>query len=355
MYNGSQEFPFLPSIKTLIRGIQAFIILSLVGVVLAFWWRKPLSLEALLHQLNLSYTVILIPLIGIDYLVGGMRYRILFSGKILPRVSLWNCMRSNWANIFLGTVTPFQTGGGVAQLYILWRCGVKISEGILTSLINFAATLIFFFIATITSLLLLPSHLFGSDFTPILKAGYSVLLVVFITVLVLLFSPRTAIIIIRNLFRLIPIHKKKFYDIRDRLLNQIESGSHHFQDAFKEILRFKKGSLAVVIILTNALFFNKFLIGFFITCLLGEKVPFAIFIGLQIIQLFLIYFAPTPGASGLAELSSTWLIAYIIPAGVILIYTIMWRFFTTILGAIFGGFVLLFDMRLLKKQRLKKT
>lgn len=350
----NESLPF-PSLKTIIRGIQAFIIISLLSCIFAFWWKTPIGFESLLQKLKWSYAVILIPLVGMDYLLGGMRYRLFFNGRALTRVSLWNCMRSNWANIFLGTTTPFQTGGGAAQLYILWRCGAKISEGMLTSLINFANTLIFFLIASITSLLLLPFHLFGSDLTPILKAGYVVLLIVLVMVLTGLFSPNTVLIILRNFFRFIPIRRQKFLHLRDRLLTTIELGIHRFHESFMRILRLMKGSLVIAFILTTALFFNKFIIGYFITCLLGEKVPFDIFIALQIIQLFLIYFAPTPGASGMAELTSTWLIAYILPSGLILVYTVIWRFLTTILGAIIGGFILFLDLRHLNKEKLSKN
>ena len=344
----------LPSLKTVSRGVQIFVLLSLLGILLAFWWRRPLGLGEILRQLKWSYGLLLIPLIAMEYIIGGLRFKLFFGGKYLTKVSLWNCIRSYLANLFMSAVTPMQTGGGPAQLYILWRTGAKVSEGTLVSLINFFATLVFFLIACTISLLILPSHFLGSTLVSLLKIGYVMVVVYALAVIFILFFPRTALIITRGFFQLIPFKRKKIQKIRDRMRLTIETGTARFKKAFKEILRYRKWALGVVTGLTVALYFNKFLMGYIIARILWDDVPFTTIIALQIIQIFLIYFAPTPGASGVAELSSTWLIAYVIPSGLVLIYTVIWRFVTTVLGATLGGIVLMSDMRHLNKEGLRK-
>jgi uncharacterized protein (TIRG00374 family) len=344
----------LPSLKAVSRGVQIFILLSLLGFLLAFWWKRPLGLGEILRQLKWSYALFLIPLIGLEYIIGGLRFKLFFGGKYLTRVSLKNCIRSYLANLFMSAVTPMQTGGGPAQLYILWRTGAKISEGTLVSLINFFATLVFFLIACTISLLFLPPEFLGSTLVSLLKIGYVIVVVYILGVLFALFFPRTALILLNGFFRLIPVKRKKIKKIRDRISSTIEIGTARFKKAFKEILRYRTWALGVVTGLTVALYFNKFLMGYVIARILWDDVPFTTIIALQIIQIFLIYFAPTPGAAGVAEISSTWLIAYVIPSGLVLIYTVIWRFATTVLGAILGGTVLLLDMRRLDKEGIKK-
>jgi hypothetical protein len=345
----------LPSLKAVSRGVQIFVLLSLLGVLLAFWWKRPLGLGEILRQLKWSYALLVIPLVGMEYIIGGLRFKIFFGGKYLTKVSLWNCIRSHLANMFMAAVTPMQTGGGPAQLYILWRTGARVSEGTLVSLINFFATLVFFLIACTISLLFLPPEFLGNTLVSLLKIGYVMVVLYILGVLFALFFPRTALIIIRGFFRLIPFKRKRFQQIRDRMSSSIETGTARFKKAFKEILRYRTWALGVVTGLAVALYFNKFLMGYFIACMLWDDVPFTTIIALQIIQIFLIYFAPTPGASGVAELSSTWLIAYILPTGLVLIYTIIWRFATTVLGAILGAIVIILDMRRLDKEGLRKA
>jgi hypothetical protein len=335
----------MPSAKVMVRGIQGFILFSIAGTALGIWWKRPTGFDVLLSHLQWPFVALLVPLIAVDHLVGGMRYRLYFDGKILPYVSLWNCMRSNWANIFMGAATPFQTGGGPAQLYILWRCGAKISDGILASLVNFIATLVFFLAATIAAMVLLPADLFGENFAPLLQTGFVAIGGMAGLVLAVLTFPTVGLKINHQLFRLIPLRNRKFLALRDRLLKTLETETHRFRDAWRQILSRHKWRLAVTVAATLVLFFNKYLIGYVIARALGQRVPFDMFIGLQIIQLFMIYFAPTPGASGVAELSSLWLMEKVMPVSVLLIYAVIWRVATTIIGAVIGGVVMLLDMR----------
>ncbi len=69
----------------------------------------------------------------------------------------------------------------------------------------------------------------------------------------------------------------------------------------------------------------------------------------------MIYFAPTPGASGVAELSAVWLFARLMPQQVLLIYAVLWRLATTISGAVIGGLVMFFDVRTLTQPPLPKA
>lgn len=345
MAERSAESTLLPSAKVVTRGIQGFVLFSLVGTILGMWWKRPAGLESLVSQSDWRFALLLLPLVTLDFFLGGLRYRLFFDGKVLPFVSLWDCMRSNWANIFMGAATPFQSGGGPAQLYILWRCGATVADGVLASLVNFSATLIFFLIASFAAVLLLPADLFGKNFGPILKTGFLVIGGMTGLVLLVLLFPKLGLRMIEKILGLLPMRGAKFLALRERLLSKLAAETQRFGDGFRKILQQKKIALAVTVVATLALFFNKYLMGYVIARALGQDVPFGIFIGLQIIQLFLIYYAPTPGASGVAELSSLWLMGKLMPESLLLVYAVLWRFATTMLGAVIGGVILMLDMR----------
>jgi len=57
---------------------------------------------------------------------------------------------------------------------------------------------------------------------------------------------------------------------------------------------------------------------------------------IQMALLFLLYFAPTPGSSGLAEVFSLSAMAAIVPAGLAPYYNLIWRASTVYLSAILG-------------------
>ncbi len=345
MANRTVEKVVPPSSKTIVRGIQGFILFSAIGIALAIWWKAPANIVITLRHLKSPFLVLLIPLIGLDYILGGIRHRLFFNGRILPKISLWDCMRSNWANMFMGVVTPFQTGGGPAQIFMLWRCGAKVSQAVLVPLINLAATLILILVACMVTMLLLPADLFGNNLTHIIRGGLLIVSGITGLVLLVMLFPDIGLILVRLAFRLIPVHLFKMESFRDRLMTILGTEVRQFRRDFRAILRRSKILLVLATLFTMALFLNKFLIGYVIVLSLGQHVNFGNFVGLQIILYFLIYFAPTPGASGLAEISSAWLMERIISPDILVFFVIALRLFTTIAGALIGGFVLIAELR----------
>lgn len=345
----------LPSRKAIVRGIQAFIVFSAAGTLLGLWWKRPAGFEMVLAGLDWRFIGLLIPLIGLDYWLGGMRYRLFLNGNHFPNVSLWDCMRSNWANMFMGAATPFQSGGGPAQMYVLWRKGVRVADSLLLSTVNLSATMVFFLLSSVVALLWIPPGLFGEDLSPAFRAGFIALGSFATLILLVLVFPKVAHVVLQKIAGLLPLRSAVAQDRRTRILGKIESELQRFGDGFRSILKFNKTGLALTVVATLVLFSNKYLMGYVVARAMGQEVPFDVFIGLQVIQLLLIYFAPTPGASGVAELSSVWLMGKLMPESILLIYAVLWRFFTTILAAIIGGFVLLHEVQAAEKPAVKST
>lgn len=340
----------LPSAKIIRRGIQGFIFFSAIGTVLSMWWKRPAGLEQVLQTIDWRFMALLVPLIALDYWLGGYRYRLYFDGKIFPNVSLWECMRSNWANMFMGAATPFQTGGGPAQMYVLWRKGVPVTDSILVSLMNFSATLVFFLISSVAVLNWIPPGFLGPGFTPVFQTAFIVVGSIAGLMLLLLFFPFIGHFIINRLLMFIPLRGERMLSKRDRLLLKLEAEIERFGSGFRSVVQRAKWKLLVTVICTIVLFSGKYVMGYVVARAMGQDVPFDLFFGLQIVQLLVIYFAPTPGASGVAEVSAAWLMGKLIPAELMLIYVVLWRFSTTIFGAIIGGFVLLRELGEDRKQ-----
>ena len=334
----------LPSRRVMLRGMQAFVLFSALGTLLGLWWKRPAGLEDMLGRLEWPFACLLLPLIALDYWLGGLRYRLFLNGEMFPSISLWECMRSNWANMFMGAVTPFQTGGGPAQMYMLWRRGVRIADSLLISTVNLGATLVFFLLSSLVALAWIPENLFGKNFTPVFQTGFVAVGCIAGSILLVLFFPHGAYVFLRKLLGLVPLKSERAITVRARLLDWVANETQRFGSGFQSLLKQNKKGLFLTVIATLVLFSNKYLMGYVIARAMGQHVPFDIFIGLQIIQLLLIYFAPTPGASGLAELSAVWLMGKLMPASLLLIFALLWRFATTILAAIIGGFVLMKEL-----------
>lgn len=345
MKNPSVTTNGLFSYSTLVRGTSWFILCTALGIGIALWWKMPDHVKVLDYDLNWSFVLLLLPAVVIDYVLGGIRFRLLFDGTVLPFVSLWDCMRSNWANCFMGAVTPFRTGGGPAQIYILWRCGVKISQSMLVSVITFMATLFFFLIASITVLYVLPADLFSGPLERLIRIGFVLFGGVLMMLLLCFFFPVAMQRWVNRIVELLPPSFREAKGLPGRFVTILHGGLVRFASDTERIRREKKGSMVAIFIVTPVLFFNKFLMGYIIARVFLPVVPLGSIIGLQILIYFLNYFAPTPGASGIEEIASVWLLGHIIPHDILILFAILLRFVTVILAAGFGGIVMFLDFR----------
>ena len=67
---------------------------------------------------------------------------------------------------------------------------------------------------------------------------------------------------------------------------------------------------------------------------------------------FILYFAPTPGGSGIGEISIGVLMSPIMPLYLLLIYTVLYRALHLFLPAVFGAWVLLAELRAVDANRV---
>lgn len=348
MANPSAEKPALPAGKVIRGGVQLFIFCSIAGVLLGIWWKRPAGILDVLAHINWQYAALLLPMLFADYWLGGWRYSLFFNGRELPFISQRDCMRSNWANMFMGAATPFQTGGAPAQLYILWRKGASIADSLLVSTVNYIATLVFFLTASLFALALLPANLFGQNFTIVFKSAFLVIACVVALVLIILLLPGIGRSIVRVILSALPLGRER----KQKLLEKAELETTRFHAGFRRILQGNKRGVALTILATLLLYFNKYLMAYVLITALGQQIPFDVFIGIQIIQMLMLYFAPTPGASGLAEISSVWLMGKLMPESMLVIYTVLHRLVTTILAAAIGAVVLMQEVNSEQKDEI---
>jgi hypothetical protein len=84
--------------------------------------------------------------------------------------------------------------------------------------------------------------------------------------------------------------------------------------------------LFLAILLSGPGHAHKLMAGYFAMRALGLTANFTEILLVQAFITFLLYFAPTPGASGLAEVISAAVMSVYVPRELTPIYTLIWRF-----------------------------
>ncbi len=108
----------------------------------------------------------------------------------------------------------------------------------------------------------------------------------------------------------------------------------------------------MALIITTVLYLNKYVLQYVILLGLGVHADLIQVISIQILIQFMIYFAPSPGGSGFAEVSISVLFGKIVPAAIIPIFTLLQRSFLLFFPALTGAY---FVIGLLRKQAQKNS
>lgn len=271
----------------------------------------------------------------VDLWLGGLRIWIL-AHRLAPSVRIRDGLRADLANKCLAGITPWQTGGGAAQLYVLARAGLPASGGVALGTINFFVSTVAVVILGLVSVAFagssLPSWLLTSTQVTIGILGGLLLLIV-----VLVLRNRNAR---PELERLGP-------DVRflRRAWNRTRIFVRSSMDLVHELLREHRGAVAALVPVTWAIFLTKFAYTYFAFRAFHPQGEWTEVIAVLLIFVLALFFAPTPGASGVAEASGTAFLAHSMGAAPSVGFVLAWRWITAYLPVIAGGVVLLHQIR----------
>ncbi|MDQ3278174.1 MAG: flippase-like domain-containing protein, partial [Bacteroidota bacterium] len=120
-----------------------------------------------------------------------------------------------------------------------------------------------------------------------------------------------------------------------------------YQQTCSLLLRKNKSLFPLSLLMTTVLYLNKYCMQYFILLGLGIQADLLQVISIQVLIQFMIYFAPSPGGSGFAELSIAVLFGKIVPLAVLPLFTLLQRSYLLFFPSLIGAVVVI---RLLQRQ-----
>jgi len=342
------------SFSRLIVGSLFFLALT-VGV---FWYQfnriQAGDQAPTLGQLKLGYLVLMLLCLPLDTFACGLRIWVV-SRVLQPGLSLWTCLKAEWANLGLAMLTPSNTGGGLGQIYMLNRGGSSVGTAVSISLITFLGSLVGLLCIGLYSLLFSGIHQIGPFFY---KAVWFFTLVSAAIALGVLW-PGLFRVVVGQVSRTFWKMWGKEHRLEDwrapgkaqtespldrmgRLSGKLVGLVYTCHYDVRRFLRLGKSSFLWVYLLTLTFLLSRCLMAFLCLRFLAiDTFTLGHVLEAQMALIFLIYFAPTPGSSGLAEGASLGIMAHIVPIGFAPYYNLLWRFTTLFLPACVGLFFLL--------------
>lgn len=325
------------------RGFEIFVLISLVGFgVTLFYGRKdPGAWLAAIGQIRWEWLLVGVGVAALDWVGGGLRLWVCVR-EVYPKPPLGGMILAGGMGAWAAYLTPLNSGAAPMMMYTMKRYGVPLPVGVTATFITFVATVLFFAIAGPLAILLGGGRSLGAKNALLGLSLYDVFLGTIwifaglgLLFLVVIFFPGVAR---DGLHRLTGAIGRRHPRLQERLAH-LERGidsAHRSVQAFAT----PRGMLALLwaTLLSGPSHGNKLLAGYVAMRALGIEAHFVDVLLLQTMITFLLYFAPTPGASGIGEVLSALIMASYIPRPLTPLYTLIWRcilsYFTIAAGAV---------------------
>lgn len=338
----------------LVAGGVAFALLT-AGI---FWYQfqRIQAGDATPHweRLRWGYLALILLFLPVETLAAGLRIW-LVCRVLQPGVRLWTCIKAEWANVAISTLTPSQSGGGPGQIYILNRDGASVGTALTISLLSFVGTMV---------------GLLGMGLYSVLVSGIEDTGPLFVAAVWSLISISAALILAAvwpGLFRVaLATGSRALWRLRgarhllpgwwppgepqtgppadrmDRWTGRLVDIIYTYRGDVVRFLRLGKGTFAWVCLLSLAFLFSRSVIPYLCIRFLGiEASTLRHVVEAQMALIFLVFFAPTPGGAGVAEGASLSIMAEVVPVGFAPYYNLLWRFSTLYVAALAGLFCVL--------------
>ena len=263
------------------------------------------------------------------------------------RVSLPMGLVLTWLNYFGSAVTPMQSGGGPFQVYVLYKKGVAIGKGIAITLVRTMLTVLILSVVVPTVLVLDPAILQRS---PFLKGIVSYVFVVILATWVFIAFTIARPEAFKRLAKALILWGRRLKLLRSqrtiiRSFQWLDREMDNYLLNFKLLFQSRSGRLYLLLaaILSVIHLLALFTVLPILMHAVGLPFRYSEAVAIQAVFMFILYFVPTPGASGVAEGGGALLFGMLMPWNMAGIMAIIWRFFTEYLS-IFMGVVVVVRM-----------
>lgn len=326
------------------RGFEVFAAISLVGfgAVLLYGNNLPAFLASV-GRVHWIWVLVGLGLASMDWFGGGLRLWVV-TRQVHPAPPLGGMILAGGMSAWAAYLTPVQSGAGPMMIYTMKRSGVPVPVAMTSTLMTFVATVAFFAIAGPLAIVLgagkalgQRGDLLGLSLYDLFLGSLGIFAGLGLLMVAVMVFPGVARDLIHRLARWAGRRHQRVADRLERLSAGIDR-------AHASLIRFNspRGWLSLVwaTLLSAPSHANKLLAGYVALRAIGVQANFVDVLLLQTLITFLLYFAPTPGASGIAELlSAAVMAAGYVPRTSLPLYTLLWRLTLSYYTLAFGFLV----------------
>jgi len=335
--------PRLLTPKFLLRGFEISVLASMVGFGITLVYGNDFhAFLACIGRIHWVWLLLGVGLASMDWIGGGLRNWVV-ARQLHPSPSLKGMILAGGMGAWAGYITPLNSGAGPMTMYTMRRYGVPLPVAVTSTFMSFVATILFFAIAGPLALafgagrsLGQRGNVLGLSLYDLFRGSLTIIGGIGVLMGIVIFFPLLVRDLIHRIAESVGRRSRRVADRLERLREGIDA-AHASVTAFNS----PGGWLTLVwaTILSAPSHANKLLAGYVALRALGLHANFVDILLIQTLVMFLLYFAPTPGASGIGEVLSAAVMSSYVPRELTPIYILIWRLILTYFTLGFGFLV----------------
>jgi len=277
------------------------------------------------------------------FLVDGLRLYYVVKA-IDCHIAIKEIMKLVFINIFVSNITPLATGGGLAQVYFMTKKDMPMGKAMAASTIRTFLAMMFLFVSA-PFVVLYQRNLYDFMVSTHTISIITLIVICYIFLFyVIIFKPRLIKIIVLDVVAV--LRRLHFLSARRqrKWLKRAIREVNNFSGSFTLFLSGHPRYILLSIFFTVLFLLLLFSFSVVLVEAMGYHISILTILAMQAFVTFLMYFAPTPGASGVAEGGYALIFSRLIQPADIATLTLLWRFFTIYIGMITGIVIMYLEL-----------
>lgn len=324
---------------TVQKSFSIFVIIVILSITGVLFWSIDASTFAMLKNADPKLLLCAAALVALGWMLDACKFMTL-ARAAGEKLSFKSTLAVVWINYFGCAITPMQSGGGPFQIYLLYRDGVSVGKSVAITLVR--TLQILFLLALVVPFSLL------ADPEMLRKYVYMRWYVCYVVIFIIFCAFLLTVSVIRpqwikHWVNAILVWIKRVGILKSKyLLHAVRWVSREI-DAYNTNIKLFTSTgkwwlmLSIFLAVVHLIVYMSIMpclikaAGFnvnYIQCLLAES-----------LLLFMLYFVPTPGASGAAEGGAVAVFGLFVPWSVAGVMAVTWRLLSEYTGVALGTFI----------------